>query len=85
MKMFHEADLIAMPACTEGFGVKQFQPVCLCLSLVNSRMDGGMSVVVSSNSPEEQELTFLILIVKQNGNLFFLWDFLGFVFRALTK
>lgn len=83
--MFHEADLIAMPACTEGFGVKQFQPVCLCLSLVNSRMDGGMSVVVSSNSPEEQELTFLILIVKQNGNLFFLWDFLGFVFRALTK
>ena len=85
MKMFHEADLIAMPACKEGFGVKQFQPVCLCLSLVNSRMDGGMSVVVSSNSPEEQELTFLILIVKQNGNLFFLWDFLGFVFRALTK
>ena len=53
MKMFHEADLIAMPACKEGFGVKQFQPVCLCLSLVNSRMDSGMSVVVSSNSPEE--------------------------------
>ena len=27
--MFHEADLIAMPACTEGFGVKQFQPTSM--------------------------------------------------------
>ena len=62
-KMFHQADLIVMPSRTEGFGLVALEAVSAGVPvLVSSEcgiakalqsVDGGMSVVVSSDLPEE--------------------------------
>ena len=62
-KMFREADLIVMPSRTEGFGLVALEAISAgCPVLVSSEcgiaraleeVDGGMSVVVKSDLPEE--------------------------------
>ena len=62
-KMFHEADLIVMPSRTEGFGLVALEALSAGVPVLVSsecgiakalqNVDGGMSVVVSSDLPED--------------------------------